>query len=267
MMFPVQAGNWLRLVNDEDSDASLCWITATEYFPAGSLRDIMIRRQHVPLNEQQIARICYFILVALNSLHEQHYVHRAVHSRNIYCSQEGVVKLGIWLVMFFFYTSEHFTNVFSFIDELFPSNIELLHGHVEYITPELLHQTENCISTAGDIYCLGHVIYEMATGRRFGDKMSNVRLVMFIGSNPSPQLPDSCSEELRSFLNLCLIKDPETRPTASTLLQHPFLNYRGSNSCLSELTANINNFDFETTGFCSVSEEKSFSWLEEFTVI
>ena len=40
---------------------------------------------------------------------------------------------------------------------------------------------------------------------------------------PTLQAPEQWSEELREFQQCCLQKDPETRPTASELLHHPFL--------------------------------------------
>jgi serine/threonine protein kinase len=45
-----------------------------------------------------------------------------------------------------------------------------------------------------------------------------------IKNNPIPSLPENeFSPEFCDFMNLCLIKDLEKRPTASMLLSHPFV--------------------------------------------
>ena len=38
-----------------------------------------------------------------------------------------------------------------------------------------------------------------------------------------PPIPDACSEEMRDFLMQCLRKNPENRPTAEMLFEHPWL--------------------------------------------
>lgn len=38
-----------------------------------------------------------------------------------------------------------------------------------------------------------------------------------------PPIPDDISDELRDFLQLCFIKDPEARPAAVVLFEHPWI--------------------------------------------
>ena len=38
-----------------------------------------------------------------------------------------------------------------------------------------------------------------------------------------PPLPEKASENARDFLRSCFLVDPKARPTASQLLQHPFV--------------------------------------------
>jgi serine/threonine protein kinase len=53
-----------------------------------------------------------------------------------------------------------------------------------------------------------------------------LRALYLIATNGTPQLqsPESLSEVFRDFLQQCLEVDPEQRPTAETMLTHPFLN-------------------------------------------
>ncbi len=40
---------------------------------------------------------------------------------------------------------------------------------------------------------------------------------------PVPELPAEYSQRARDFVRLCLVRDPEQRPSASQLLEHKFL--------------------------------------------
>ena len=42
-------------------------------------------------------------------------------------------------------------------------------------------------------------------------------------SKDIPDIPDHLSSEAKSFLKLCLQRDPATRPTAAQLMDHPFV--------------------------------------------
>ena len=49
-------------------------------------------------------------------------------------------------------------------------------------------------------------------------------LVMFrIVEDDMPPLPEDCSDLLQDFLGQCFYKDPELRPDAETLCEHPWL--------------------------------------------
>ena len=41
-----------------------------------------------------------------------------------------------------------------------------------------------------------------------------------------PPLPEDCSDPLQDFLKQCFHKDPELRPDAETLCEHPWLTSR-----------------------------------------
>jgi hypothetical protein len=63
------------------------------------------------------------------------------------------------------------------------------------------------------------------TTQRQVSSMSYFELATAVCDEPSPTLPadNPFSPHLRDFLRLCLLKDPATRPSAATLLSHPFL--------------------------------------------
>ena len=42
---------------------------------------------------------------------------------------------------------------------------------------------------------------------------------------PVPELPAEYSKEACDFVRLCLVRDPDQRPSASQLLEHAFLKF------------------------------------------
>ena len=50
---------------------------------------------------------------------------------------------------------------------------------------------------------------------------------------PVPQLPEKFSTEARTFVEMCLIRDQNRRPSASDLLKHAFITKRRKKMSLS----------------------------------
>jgi serine/threonine protein kinase len=51
-----------------------------------------------------------------------------------------------------------------------------------------------------------------------------VAAIFKIGNSKDiPEIPDHLSSEAKSFLKLCLQRDPAARPTAAQLMDHPFV--------------------------------------------
>lgn len=51
-----------------------------------------------------------------------------------------------------------------------------------------------------------------------------------------PEIPDHLSNDAKSFIRLCLQREPAARPTASQLLGHPFV---GNQTTMRAANANI----------------------------
>ena len=45
-------------------------------------------------------------------------------------------------------------------------------------------------------------------------------------SKDFPEIPNNLSEDVQSFIKLCLQRDPTARPTAVQLLQHPIVQHQ-----------------------------------------
>lgn len=75
-----------------------------------------------------------------------------------------------------------------------------------------------------DIWSLGIVAIEMADGQPPYFDESPERAMSFISTLPSPHFKDHSkwSPEFKSFTNLCLQKDPNSRSAGKELLVHDF---------------------------------------------
>jgi len=76
-----------------------------------------------------------------------------------------------------------------------------------------------------DLWSLGITCIEMAEGKPPYHNIHPMRAIFMIPSKPSSTLKDTnkYSSHFHDFIAKCLTKDQETRPTASQLLQHPFI--------------------------------------------
>ena len=95
-----------------------------------------------------------------------------------------------------------------------------------YMSPEVIRGTDLGRHGAVDIWSLGCVILEMATGRRPWANMDNEWAIMYhIAQGDPPQLPtqEQLSEQGIDFLKRCFERDPKTRASAVELLQHDWI--------------------------------------------
>ncbi|RMD40810.1 hypothetical protein DV735_g4305, partial [Chaetothyriales sp. CBS 134920] len=102
-------------------------------------------------------------------------------------------------------------------------------GTPMYMSPEVIRgeaPAQSKYAGAADIWSLGCVILEMATGRRPWGTLDNEWAIMYnIAQGNPPQLPtpDQLSEPGIDFLKKCFERDPARRATAPELLQHPWI--------------------------------------------
>lgn len=104
-------------------------------------------------------------------------------------------------------------------------------GTPMYMSPEVIRgdspaTASGKFSGAADIWSLGCVILEMATGRRPWAALDNEWAIMYnIAQGNPPQMPTSeqLSECGIDFLKRCFHRDPNKRSSAAELLQHEWI--------------------------------------------
>lgn len=106
------------------------------------------------------------------------------------------------------------------------TRINSLTGTPMYMSPEVIKGEKTGRRGAMDIWSLGCVILEMATGRRPWQSDNEWAVMFQIGvATKHPPLPDpsQLSPAGIDFIRKCLEIDPGDRPSAEDLLEHEWL--------------------------------------------
>ncbi|XP_077434090.1 serine/threonine-protein kinase 4-like [Vanacampus margaritifer] len=195
------------------------WIVM-EYCGAGSVSDI-IRIRSKTLSEEEIASILRSTLKGLEYLHFMRKIHRDIKAGNILLNTEGQAKLA------------DFGVAGQLTDTMAKRNTVI--GTPFWMAPEVIQEIGyNCVA---DIWSLGITAIEMAEGKPPYADIHPMRAIFMIPTNPPPTFrnPDAWSPPFRDFVSQCLVKNPETRATATQLLQHAFIKAAKPSSVLRAL--------------------------------
>ncbi|CAN4081584.1 unnamed protein product [Withania somnifera] len=181
-----------------------------EYASGGSLAEKLNKSENRKLPEFEVSGYTKGILRGLQYVHEIGYAHCDIKLQNILLSKDSKVKIADFGLG---------KRVGTKKDD--DSRCEL-RGTPLYMSPEMVTGGEQ--GTPADIWALGCVVAEMATGVP-AYKFSDVKeLLMAIGVKIQlPEIPETLSEEGKDFLEKCFVKDPRKRWTAEMLLKHPFV--------------------------------------------
>lgn len=181
------------------------WIVM-EYLEAGSLLDII--KKFGPLQEDAIQYIMRELLMALNYLHAQRKIHRDVKAGNVLVAGNGSIRLA------------DFGVAGQLTDTIDKRNTKI--GTPFWMAPEVIEQA--AYDGCADIWSLGITAIELAKGLPpYAGKLHHFQVLLQIPKNPPPVLDGDFSAEFKDFVAACLVKDPSARPTAASLLEHPFM--------------------------------------------
>ncbi|KAL6012569.1 hypothetical protein ACLOJK_003058 [Asimina triloba] len=116
-----------------------------------------------------------------------------------------------------------------------------LKGSPYWMAPEVMQavmQKDSEYGLAVDIWSLGCTVIEMFTGKAPWMELEWAAAMFKVLRNETPPIPEALSAEGKDFVRLCLQRDPAHRPSASALLEHPFVN----NSNHQELPSCVQGF-------------------------
>ncbi|CAL9203790.1 unnamed protein product, partial [Musa hybrid cultivar] len=189
-----------------------------ELVTQGSLASLY---QKYRLQDSQVSAYTRQILNGLNYLHERNIVHRDIKSANILVHANGSVKLadfGLAKEMTKFDAMKSCKgSVYWMAPEVSPSFCRFFSISKHVINPR------SSYGPAADLWSLG------CTAQAF----------YRIGSGEQPPIPTYLSKDARDFISQCVQVNPDDRPTASRLFEHPFV--RRSLSASESDSSSLNN--------------------------
>ncbi len=178
-----------------------------EYMDCGSLEDVYRTVGKIP--ENVLSVITYQILSGLEYLERKKIIHRDIKPSNILLNRGGMAKISD------FGMSKQLTAQI----QAFKTFV----GTYVYMSPERLRGLEH--SFQSDIWSMGVTVAECAIGQfPFDMKQLGVFDVLsYIQETGLNITEEQVSRELLDFLRQTTVIDPEQRPNATTLLQHPWI--------------------------------------------
>uniref|UniRef100_A0A8C7W4R4 non-specific serine/threonine protein kinase n=1 Tax=Oncorhynchus mykiss TaxID=8022 RepID=A0A8C7W4R4_ONCMY len=215
----------VKLLDAFYHDAKL-WIMI-EFCPGGAVDATMLELDR-GLIEPQIQVICKQMLEALVYLHSIKIIHRDLKAGNILLTLEGDIKLADFGV------SAQNTKTLQRRDSFI--------GTPYWMAPEVVMcetMKDAPYDYKADIWSLGITLIELAQIEPPHHELNPMRVLLKIAKSEPPTLeqPSKWSREFKDFLKKSLDKNPESRPDAAQLLEHPFVCSVKTNRPLQELVA------------------------------
>ncbi|KAL6907528.1 hypothetical protein ACP4OV_002567 [Aristida adscensionis] len=176
-----------------------------ELVTQGSLASLY---QKYRLRDTHVSAYTRQILHGLTYLHERNIVHRDIKCANILVHANGSVKLAD----------------FGLAKEITKFNaVKSCKGTVYWMAPEVVNPKKT-YGPAADIWSLGCTVLEMLTRQLPYPDLEWTQALYRIGKGEPPAIPNVLSRDARDFISQCVKPNPDDRPTAAKLLEHPFVN-------------------------------------------
>ncbi|KAG7615302.1 putative mitogen-activated protein kinase kinase kinase 9 STE-STE11 family [Arabidopsis thaliana] len=187
-----------------DKDESNLYIFL-ELVTQGSLLELYRRYQ---LRDSLVSLYTKQILDGLKYLHHKGFIHRDIKCATILVDANGTVKLADFGLA----KVSKLNDIKSCKETLF------------WMAPEVINRKDSDgYGSPADIWSLGCTVLEMCTGQIPYSDLEPIQAIFRIGRGTLPDVPDTLSLDARHFILKCLKLNPEERPTAAELLNHPFV--------------------------------------------
>ena len=158
------------------------------------------------LEENEIRKVAQQLIRALHYIHSNRITHRDLKPQNVLMTSEGNIKLCDF----------GFARHMSYKTEVLTS----LKGTPLYMAPEVVQ--EQPYTHTADLWSLGVILYELATGSPPFSAANLLTLVEHISKDPV-RYPEVIQGDFKNLLKGLLNKDPNQRLGWPDLLNHPFI--------------------------------------------
>jgi serine/threonine protein kinase len=193
-----------------------------EYCEGGSIAKMLINYKSFP--ENIIRKYTKEMLEGLEYLHAHSIIHRDIKGANILVDRDGICKLS------------DFGGAKIIKEEMELSRNYSMKGTPNWMAPEIIKS--GGATRFSDIWSIGCTIIEMFTGEPpYRDKSNPISILNCIAkNNEPPQIPEDMSDQLKDFVEKCLIIEPEKRYNVYQLKKHPFISdYISNESTINSL--------------------------------
>lgn len=199
-------------VGKEETERGMLYYIVMEYIDGRTLKSVI--EEEAPMSDERTAHFAGQIAQALKAAHANHIIHRDIKPQNILINGDDEVKVtdfGIAKIS----TSSTITYTSSIL------------GTVHYISPE--QAKGKFIDEKSDIYSLGVVMYELATGKVPFDGENAVAIAISHIQHeliPPKDLNPSLSDGLNQIIVKALEKETATRYASADELLADLKNYK-----------------------------------------
>ncbi|NWU75482.1 NEK3 kinase, partial [Onychorhynchus coronatus] len=184
-----------------------------EYCDDGDLMQKIKHQRGNLFPEDTILRWFVQMCLAVKHIHDKRVLHRDIKSKNIFLTQNGKVKVGD------FGSARFLAHPMSYACTYV--------GTPYYVPPEIWESMP--YNNKSDIWSLGCILYELCTLKHPFQANSWKHLILKICKGSYSPLPSCYSYELHYLIKQMFKRNPQDRPSASTIL---------SRGCLTKLIKN-----------------------------
>eukprot|EP00468_Gymnochlora_sp_CCMP2014_P013552 CAMPEP_0167746712 /NCGR_PEP_ID=MMETSP0110_2-20121227/3866_1 /TAXON_ID=629695 /ORGANISM="Gymnochlora sp., Strain CCMP2014" /LENGTH=1248 /DNA_ID=CAMNT_0007631509 /DNA_START=186 /DNA_END=3929 /DNA_ORIENTATION=- len=193
--------NIIQMLDVFETKNEICVVTELAH---GELFDVLEDDKSLP--EPVVQTVARQVVCALDYLHSHRIIHRDIKPQNVLFCNGGRVALcdfGFARLM-----SQHTTMLTS------------IKGTPLYMAPELVK--EQPYNHTADLWSLGVILYELRVGKPPFFTNNIYKLIRMIVNDPV-RYPPSIPAQMRSFLELLLVKDPKLRAKWPQVRSHPWI--------------------------------------------